>query len=771
MITKKFGILILCMLFLAAFLISCGSSSKEGSDVRGPALLGGVAAVGDTPCFQCHASNADPLTGETFVAQYQRSTHADLGCESCHGGGAQHFGVGPIPYPHPDAARCAQCHNGQTEFMGKLAPLSSSVHFVNGNHGNPFSAEEAHEARCSRCHSHEGAVLMGTAGFTGDRTIMTNADFQPVLARNPATFNTMKCETCHEHGGNLRQWSTRDAGGNIVAWNPPHPNTLTKNFISDQIDLCTGCHTMTTNDGVLIGSGNTLNINGTSVPTVPFFHNTAWYRILPSTHYDQPASSTVIEGYNIRNVSENVKNPCFDCHGHEFKTNTRALVNRPERGTTIFTDWSQSAHAGHLMDQKLAAQAGVTGAAQVDAVMMAGATEETGAAWVHYDWSGDNRRACQRCHTSTGASNFLSNPAGYNAENNNFSHLAGWGGSGGTRTSNQREMLYCWGCHSNAGTGELRNPGALTFTYTNNAIASYPDISSSNVCLACHTGRETGDSIKNSTANFSNVAFINSHYLSAGGTVFAKTGYTYEGRDYSIPASDMHDKLGLGTAVATGDPNYDAVRGNYTSGPCATCHFGSVNGSHTLSPFTQYSATDKALNPVCVNCHTARGEGSNAAITWLGDDATAATLQGTTHKARYQAALEALRVQLAASGFHFFESHPYFFVAPVTEGFTPAAVRNWITGTDPTGKLNMGAAFNYNLLKHDPGGVAHNRRYTRRLIYDSIDFMDDGILNYSVFSTLNALDSSTAVYKSSAIAYLINRGTNDANIGTPAERF
>ncbi len=48
----------------------------------------------------------------------------------------------------------------------------------------------------------------------------------------------------------------------------------------------------------------------------------------------------------------------------------------------------------------------------------------------------------------------------------------------------------------------------------------------------------------------------------------------------------------------------------------------------------------------------------------------------------------------------------------------------------------MGAAFNFNLLEHDPGAYAHNRIYTKRLIYDSIDWVDDGIMNYSVGATL-----------------------------------
>ncbi|MGD9663102.1 MAG: multiheme c-type cytochrome, partial [Porticoccaceae bacterium] len=88
---------------MAAMLYGCGSSSKSGGSINN------VATVGDTACVQCHSAAQDPLTGETIVAQYNKSAHylGGQGCESCHGGGAQHNGVGPIPYPAPGAAQCA----------------------------------------------------------------------------------------------------------------------------------------------------------------------------------------------------------------------------------------------------------------------------------------------------------------------------------------------------------------------------------------------------------------------------------------------------------------------------------------------------------------------------------------------------------------------------------------------------------------------------------------------------------------------------------------
>ena len=133
---KKLSIMMLSALSMAVLLNGCGSSSKEGS-----VNLGDVALVGDTACTQCHSSVADKITGESLIAQYQKSAHyaGDLGCESCHGGGAMHNGVGPIPFATPDAARCATCHTGtnSTVLQAGLAMEGADIDPTNpSNHAN-----------------------------------------------------------------------------------------------------------------------------------------------------------------------------------------------------------------------------------------------------------------------------------------------------------------------------------------------------------------------------------------------------------------------------------------------------------------------------------------------------------------------------------------------------------------------------------------------------------------------------------------------------------
>ncbi|MBA4422284.1 MAG: C-type polyheme cytochrome OmcB, partial [Syntrophus sp. (in: bacteria)] len=324
--------------FLLLLISGCGTSgNKEGTDAAS------VANVGDTACVQCHSANTEALTGQGLIAQYKNSSpHRNSayanngnGCEACHGAAAQHQGKGPIAYVNPydnNGARCADCHKGN--YAGNF-----TTKFASSNHAN-VTIEEG--SNCVRCHTHEGAVLSNIAGVTGDYSVTTNKSYQtvPIPAKGWSQF---KCQTCHEHGGALRTVMARynnpfkadSANGTLVAWDPNN------NREQDQFDLCTSCHTMTTNTygtGVIGSNGREISgslymASGTPAhaatgkpPTIKAgYHDTSWYRLIATTHYDNAATGlnatdgalstgNVIEGYVIR---MNKETPCFDCHAHE----------------------------------------------------------------------------------------------------------------------------------------------------------------------------------------------------------------------------------------------------------------------------------------------------------------------------------------------------------------------------------------------------------------------------------------------------------------------
>lgn len=91
--------------------------------------------------------------------------------------------------------------------------------------------------------------------------------------------------------------------------------------------------------------------------------------------------------------------------------------------------------------------------------------------------------------------------------------------------------------------------------------------------------------------------------------------------------------------------------------------------------------------------------------------------------------------------------YPLRFINPFDATLTPVAV------SFPA--YTYGAAYNWYMLYYDPGSWAHNPTYAKRLIYDSMDWLDDGTLNQSVMD----LFCSSPVFKDAAGNTITNSGT------------
>jgi hypothetical protein len=338
--------------------------------------------------------------------------------------------------------------------------------------------------------------------------------------------------------------------------------------------------------------------------------------------------------------------------------------------------------------------------------------------------------------------------------------------------------------------------------------------------------------------DFSTMGFINSHYLTAGGTIFTATGFEFNGRSYANLATYRHINIGTPAEPHTG-----------SNGPCIGCHMSrpGKSGNHLFLPVTRSTDTataghiDGIASQVCIYCHTVSGAGGLEDLI-------------NERKEEYYEAVEATIYVLDKLGFYFRPANPYFFqlrtastttikvnvqkgnatvtgigtlwtsgTSTVDAGATPdyfkvdsdgiyyriasvtndttlvldkaysgsnannvdfsiikngsaGSIKGWLTkagkGIVPatvsdadktgytTGRYNMGAAFNLNLLEHDPGGYVHNRVYAKRLLYDAIDWADDNQLNFSVGTTLSNLkiDSVDPAWKAGAIKYLLPNG-------------
>jgi predicted CxxxxCH...CXXCH cytochrome family protein len=309
----------------------------------------------------------------------------------------------------------------------------------------------------------------------------------------------------------------------------------------------------------------------------------------------------------------------------------------------------------------------------------------TGAPWVANDFK--TMAGCVPCHTTTG---FIAYSTG--------KVTAAWG-DGADKT---KEVLACNGCHRDITTGAIRmvmpvRPFADDI-YTNR------DVGESNICMGCHSGTNNGQSIAARlnalpAADFANQEFVEPHFLAAAGTLHGKAGYQFAGRSYAFYSTNTHRTIGIGNRNETG-----------IGGPCIACHKNPANG-HTFVAGFQNGAT-----PLCANCH--------------GTSLDTAKL--TASKSDFANALDVLKAQLAARGFACYSS-------------TTPRFRNTNWGVGQAGADTMGAAFNYAMLRSEPGAYAHNSAYAKQLLLDSIDYLHNGTVTGSIDSALESLVGSNAI--------------------------
>jgi len=393
---------------------------------------------------------------------------------------------------------------------------------------------------------------------------------------------------------------------------------------------------------------------------------------------------------------------------------------------------------------------------------------------------------CVRCHTATGFITWVGS---------GMTDVSAWGDNtrlrfGSSTTAMTKQTLYCNVCHDNgkgkaygfgsnlrsipaqganngvriwynyststptAVTGANAN-GSVTFVpmKVTNFYVDYPYIGASDRCLLCHAGRGTGNLIKtistqvnsaNETVTFQKLTRIGTHDFAGGGTMFKALGFEYyPAAAYAQPAGRpyAHDQLGMST----------------NRGPCVACHmssakshsYQSVSFSDTASPAMAALANPYPVSSIntalCSTCHASGGIGNpyfNGSVTALNDK-----------KSGYGLTTNAVYAWLVAKSLVW---------ARTSSGTTSATnTTNWVSqpvaalavnyanqdacippGTTVAdymgiGTRNMGAALNYDLTVNEPGAYVHNDLYIKRILYDTIDWLDDCTMNNSTPAALD----------------------------------
>jgi len=640
------------------------------------------AGIGINQCYSCHLD-----TGYTFYNASFASTIQTIFTEWSQ---SAHGNTGNFPdtnYFGNDPDECSICHDknldsqnlailaatgapgGSTTprpVIGCEACHGSGDGHINASYPVPYSTPDYE--RCGQCHNsdfeHNQFTPEGDNIVEDYRGSRHNESLGPFASYPVAPL----CAACHTDEGARAyvdtDWTAIPPGDPPVsnphtvqcrtchdAHDPGNLYASSGGVGSEEFRLCNRCHLLDD------GAGN---------PGVHFHEGWGDEYLITDTHIGTSgnwppfqANLNSITGYAMYYTDERVCRNCHNVHSADL---------------TINRQWAASAHAD---------------------------TPAAGA-WAHYNWTSFAGGTCQRCHTLSGIIAYLTTNA--QAGTPYSPPLA-------SDANYEPQMLHCNGCHSD-NAGGLREPGAITGGYAN-APTTYPDIDGSNVCMACHVGQESGESIKNMSADFSSVSFVSSHYLTAGGILFQAIGYEYAAT-YDNFSFYEHDEIGITHTEGIG-----------TEGPCVGCHLSSPESHHFQPVEHSVAGTITAItSTVCGECHA----GQYAL--------TAAILED--EKEGLHASLEALKAAMADTtvkpAFYFTNSYPYVFE---DAGFTTQTV-NWASYADTSanfetaGKPNMGAVFNFNLLEHEPGAYAHNRLYVKLLIFDSIDWLNNNVLDGTI---------------------------------------
>ncbi len=344
-------------------------------------------------------------------------------------------------------------------------------------------------------------------------------------------------------------------------------------------------------------------------------------------------------------------------------------------------------------------------------------------------------RNCGRCHNMNSFLSYVQGFADYSTGTPYPTPRAPYSWvKATTATVGDQTILGCRGCHTDA-KGTIRATGAVTVYYNYTAAGNglngkvvaadypslqhtYPDSGPSNLCISCHTGRQSGESIVAWGEKFGGISSFNStittHDFPMGIDLYANA-YNVTPFAAQLPG---HESIGMAGYNNTG-----------VAGPCATCHtFTGTDHSQaavTLNADGTVSAIKKPA--VCANCHISLD------VNKLNDA-----------KAAYKNSLAVIAQLLLNKGLMgsvsgSYPNQQFTAAATFTYGGTLNINKYRVTGWGggQKGTDNLGLAMNLDQMSNrDKAGYAHNPAYVRKMMSDVIDLVDDGILNDSTAATV-----------------------------------
>ena len=301
-------------------------------------------------------------------------------------------------------------------------------------------------------------------------------------------------------------------------------------------------------------------------------------------------------------------------------------------------------------------------------------------AFRHWDKDGAVPESCATCHSGPGFMDFVGadgSPAGV------VDHPAPIG-----------SPVDCATCHNEAAS----KLDAVTFP--SGVVMS--ELGSSGICMVCHQGRESSDSVKAAISGkdddtvSGDLGFLNVHYRAAAATLMggaARGGYQYDGKDY---AERFNHPPPLNTCTGCHNPHTTEA----ATAQCAACH------KDIASPEAIRTTT------VDVNGNGDVKEGIAAEIT---------DLHGRLGQAIQAYATDVIGTSVAYDA----HAYPYFFTDSNGDGQVSKAEATYPNRYQAWTPRLLRAAYNYQFVAKDPGAWTHNPHYALQLLFDSMESLSE----------------------------------------------
>jgi hypothetical protein len=580
-------LLVVMSLLLTSLLGGCGSDNKEGNGT--PSTVARVADEGT--CRVCHADSVDPVSGTLIVADFLTSAHngdAPLGCQGCHGGGAEHFGIGPIPFPNPLTSNiCITCHNPngvaqtdedltalfETAKAGFVTQGCAHCHTASGV-GSVHGAQVPTSDDCVFCHSvaapQHGADLVGDNN--GVRAITTEfAKWSHHVTG--VTLDKAHCVACHLEGSAVNGQIVVDQTKHMVdnkihlrnadtdaemLWDPAAPNFTTMD------NFCLSCHDANGAtspisaqiQGIINGTG--LNATGKRASATNPFGDTI------SNRYDKMQRPGVVDANSQFNTTNNSHH---GVKGKRYSGRTRLAGLRQIASPNTFAANSTAILKG--------ARSTIYDAGNFNALYVPLGTDGTAATGL----GDDSTLHCGDCHT------------------------VGQWKVGSSVDINGDPTTAAIGAHGSNNEYLLRNTIGTDQRHTQNAFL----LSSDNVVTYTNPGGPF-------------LVCYNCHAYSKYGSIFVGTGLNSAGTFVGVqPHAGEYDQAGRCNGIGNTLPFNGYTTGKATDGTQFVSRFMSVGNPATPtqgSPPTQLTYAPPAPYPgeqgndfgnifgiQCLNCH------------------------------------------------------------------------------------------------------------------------------------------------------------------------